>query len=105
MGRVTIRFTTAQQALLVQLARGCTQSAAAAAVGLSAANARYHLGRLLRATQTANVTALVALAVASGVLAGDPWPLEATSQREITVDLLVADSDEVSDGRGPAAPA
>lgn len=88
-----VRISPLQQRLLVLLARGETQGDAAQVLEMSSANVRYHLGRLLRAARVPNVTALVALAVASGVLAGSPWPLEATE----TLDLMLALPESRSD--------
>ncbi|MDM4763054.1 LuxR C-terminal-related transcriptional regulator [Galbitalea sp. SE-J8] len=72
--------------IVVQLARGDSYKAVAAAVRRSPATVAYHTGQLQRRLKVRSVTAVVAFAIASGVIGGDTWPLVPTGVHEVDLD-------------------
>jgi DNA-binding CsgD family transcriptional regulator len=74
-----------QVEILVLLSSGETYKAIAHRLNLSTATVSYHVGRLQLLFQTRSLPALVALAIVSGILTNNQWPLEGTG------DLLLPD--------------
>lgn len=85
MAHLTLSRTQVQ--LIALLARGWTRRAIAAELYLSPGTVAFHIGDLLRRLNLPNATALVALAVAQGVLSSADWPLSPTGVTLLTMDL------------------
>jgi DNA-binding CsgD family transcriptional regulator len=81
------KLSERQTEILVLLARGEAYKSIASRLSLSPGTVSYHVGRLQQIFQTRSLPALIALAIISGILSNDQWPVVATGQLFFGIDL------------------
>lgn len=78
-----VRFSTAELRVLPGIARGETYRSIAATLYLTPSTIAFHASQLRARLGAANNAALVALAVAAGLLSVSDWPFELTGLTDV----------------------
>jgi DNA-binding CsgD family transcriptional regulator len=95
--------------ILAEVASGDTDRLIARQLHVADSTVRYHIGKLMKLTKTANRSALIATAFVAGILSVRVWPIETTAHRHLAVDdcwrkgvsLHHAAADGLHGGLGP----
>lgn len=82
-----VRLTAVRAQILCCLANGETQKSTALQLGLSPSTIAYHLSRMQDRLEIPSSTALVALAIAAGILTTGQWPVSLTGALVIELDV------------------
>lgn len=83
-----LRLSRRQAEILEGIGRGNTYRALADKLAISPATISYHVGQLQQQLRTPTLPALVGLAIVSGILSSDQFPLELTGNLVIADEFL-----------------
>ncbi len=83
-----MNLTRRQAEILEGIGRGNTYRVVAERLSISPATVAYHVGRLQQMLRTPTLPALIGLAIVSGILSSDQFPLELTGNLVVPDDLL-----------------
>lgn len=77
-----------QAEILEGIGRGITYRALADKLAISPATVSYHVGQLQQKLRTPSLPALIGLAIVSGILSSDQFPLEWTGSLVVPDEFL-----------------
>ncbi|BDZ48490.1 hypothetical protein GCM10025867_07310 [Frondihabitans sucicola] len=83
-----VKLSRRQAQIIEGIGRGNTYRALAEKLSISPATVAYHVGRLQLKLRTPTLPALVGLAIVSGILSSDQFPLELTGNLVVPDEFL-----------------
>lgn len=83
-----VKLSRRQAQILEGIGRGNTYRTLAERLAISPATVSYHVGQLQQKLRTPTLPALIGLAIVSGILSNDQFPLELTGNLVVADDFL-----------------